>query len=340
MTMLYMDGFDAYADVADIRRRTGYDGNLGTTVTGRNGTGKAIQMGSSGRYRAYLPSAETRIITGLAWRSSDVGGTSHSIIDIREGSTIHLTLYFETDGGLRLYRGSSSGTVLGSAYGVMLTQSWHYIEFDCTINDSTGAFQVWVDGVSVMSGSGVDTRNGGSVGQITQVTYDQDNATDPQLDDLYILNTSGLTNNARLGDVTIETLLPTSDGSTTDFSPDTGLTNYTQIDDGGTPDDDTTYISSSTLNHTDLHGYGNLTLANINTVHCVSVLNHARKEDAGTREIRALARNGLTTGEAAAKALGTEYRFVEGIFETNPDGGGAWTEATVNSAEFGITIES
>lgn len=340
MTMLYMDGMDSYNDVTDLRRRTGYDGNLSTSVTGRNGTGKAIQMSSSGRYRAYLPSAETRIITGFAWRSSDVGGTSKSLVDFRETSVIHVTVYFGSDGGIRVYRGSASGTILGEAFGVLLIQNWHYIEVDCTINNTTGAIQVWVDGVSVINETSLDTRNGGTNGNITQLTYDQDNATDDQLDDLYILNTSGLTNNSALGDVTIETLLPTSDGSTTDFTPDSGLTNYTQIDDGATPDDDTTYITSSTLNHQDLHGYGNLTLANVDTVYAVSVLNHARKEDAGTREIRALARNGLTTGEAAAKTLGTEWRFAEGIFETNPDGGGAWTEATVNSAEFGITIES
>jgi hypothetical protein len=281
-------------------------------------------------------------VVGFAWYCADVGGTGHNLIDFMEGSTIHVGIVYFPGGTIGAYRqGSvSASNELGtSTVPVILTQNWHYIEVKLTVDNSAGAVQVRVDGVECINVSTVDTQNGGT-GIVQSIRFNKDNATDPYLDDIYVCDTLGLNNNDFIGEIKVETVTPDGDGTTNNWSPDTGLTNYTQVDDGSTPDDDTTYVTTSTVNDSDLYTFAALTTSLLDTVHAVCVRNHVRKEDAGFRTVRCLAKSSLTTNEGDIKALGVDYRYVDHIFETDPNGGGAWSESSVNAAEFGITIEA
>lgn len=340
MSMVLMEGFDLYGDVADLRRRhVDTSSGGGSFVTGRNGTGQALSMaGASNTLYLQIPdTALSEYVIGFAWRMNDNGGTGHTMIQFREDNTVHTYVRVEVGGALTAYRNSSIN-FLGTSPGVILPKNWYYIEMRILIHDSTGTLDIQVDGVNVLSLSAIDTRQGLN-GVINNIAFFKDNSTDPQIDDLYLLDVTGLTLNDFLGDVTIETVLPDGDGATNDFTQLSGLTNWEMVDDGATPDDDTTYNSSATVDHIDLYTGAALTVAH-DTVHCVSVLNHTRKEDAGFRTVRALCRNNVTTNEGAARAAGNEYRYQEGIFETDPDGGGAWTTADVDSSQFGVTIEA
>jgi len=65
-----------------------------------------------------------------------------------------------------------------------------------------------------------------------------------------------------------------------------------------------------------------------------------RKEEAGFREVKNIARNGTTEVDGPIQTLGTLYDLKNHMMENNPDGGGDWTEATVNTAQFGLEIET
>jgi hypothetical protein len=89
----------------------------------------------------------------------------------------------------------------------------------------------------------------------------------------------------------------------------------------------------------DLYTMADLTQT-FDTIDCVTVKPTYRIVVPGTREVRALIRSNASEAESAAFASGLTYRTMHGVFETNPDGGGAWDSTAVDALECGITIES
>jgi hypothetical protein len=110
------------------------------------------------------------------------------------------------------------------------------------------------------------------------------------------------------------------------------------VDDGDTPDDDSTFNSGAVLDDTELYTMADMT-ENFDTVHGIVVRNHYRSEEAGSRLVRAFIRSNVDQAEGDAFANATEYRYNDGVFEIDPQGSGAWTEARINALECGMTIE-
>jgi hypothetical protein len=53
-----------------------------------------------------------------------------------------------------------------------------------------------------------------------------------------------------------------------------------------------------------------------------------------------VARSSTTEVESADKYLGVDWRYINHIYENDPNGGGNWTEANVNAAQFGLKIQA
>ncbi len=70
----------------------------------------------------------------------------------------------------------------------------------------------------------------------------------------------------------------------------------------------------------------------------VQVATAARKDDAGSRSLRALIRSGATTANGATRVLGTSYALYDDRFETDPATGTAWTKAGVDALEAGVEV--
>jgi hypothetical protein len=154
----------------------------------------------------------------------------------------------------------------------------------------------------------------------------------PVFDDFYICDTSGSFNNDFLGDARIKAVFPDGAGNYTEWTPSAG-SNYQAVDENP-PDDDTTYVSSSTPNQRDTYTFGASGLPS-STVKAVVVNMQARKDDGGTREIAGMARSSSTDGVAATQTLASSYANYQGIFETDPNTSAAWGLSAVDGAEFG-----
>jgi len=160
-----------------------------------------------------------------------------------------------------------------------------------------------------------------------------------RVDDFYLLDLTGSYNTARLGDCTIEAILPQTDavdaGTNADWTCSTGSDHGALVDEAD-PDDDTTYVSAST-NVKDTWNYPALSVANA-TIYGVQVCTSAKKSDSGTAEFRNLAR--VTTvdnqGDITHSPADSGYNYYRDIFEVNPDDDTVWTVADVNGAEFGV----
>lgn len=337
MALLFFDGFDTATTAANIVLK--YSTSVGVgRATGRTGINCLDWLAVSGEVKTKtLPVSGTTAIIGVAIKTTGFGSTSN-IIEVYEGSTLHMAVGIDGSGHLLVLRNT---TTLATSSSTISTNTWYYVEFKTVIHDSTGTYEVRVDGSTFggLTATGQDTRNGGS-GTWDAVALG--GFSSGQSDDLYICDGSGSLNNDFLGDSKVETLLPQTDavaaGSHADFTPSTGTDHGALVDETNPNTSD--YNSSSTVGHIDSYNYPSLTLTG--TIRGVQVSPFHAKTDAGARTVSTMTRVASTDYVNGGTAISppTTFGYDTQVFETNPNSGVAWTASDVNSAEFGLKIIS
>ncbi|MGI0150005.1 MAG: hypothetical protein ACREDF_10815, partial [Thermoplasmata archaeon] len=218
---------------------------------------------------------------------------------------------------------------------------FHYIEFKVTISDASGVAVLKINGVTELTGSGLDTQNttNASADRVLLGLNGSALNVNTDYDDLYVCDGSGTVNNDFLGDIRCEYIPPNGNGNSSQFvgSDGNSVDNYLLVDEA-TPNDDTDYVESGTITEKDTYAQGNLTPTS-GTVYGVQMLPYARKTDAGVRSIASIARLAAAEDLSVDKILSTSYSYFPDIRETKP-GGGAWTVTDVNNAEFGCKISA
>lgn len=340
MTLLFADGFDHYA-TTDVTKKWNLVYNTTnpaiTSSVGRRGSGAYVATSFHGTVKT-LPSSSATMILGIAFKPSAFQG--YTIFSFAEGSTLHLSVVLETSGKISIKRGIYNGTNLATSATTLSTGTWYYLELKATINDTTGATELRINGVADanLTLTGVDTRNGGTSGVVDTIAigqYTSGIGSFGSYDDLYVCDSSGSTNNNFLGDVRIDTLLPTGDGNYTQFTPSTGSSHYALVDES-TPNT-TDYNSDATSGDRDSYTFPDLTALVSQTVYAVQINAAALKSDSGSRSLGTMSRLSGTDKDGSGAALGTSQVYVREIQETDP-ASAAWTEANVNAAEFGVKV--
>jgi len=218
VALLFMDGLDKFGPansnstaVAALLTAGEWTTTAGTPtiVAGLSATGFALLLGSSGNITKTLPSAVGRLIGGMRFSSTLAGGGGVQLLD---GASQQCGVVVNTTGTVSVRQGSiSSGTVLGTSASSITANTTHYLEWDITFANA-GSYQVWMDGVSVLSGSGDTTATANNTVNGCQISSLASNTM--TVDDLYVFDATGTTNNAALlTSPRIETQFPTSDGA-------------------------------------------------------------------------------------------------------------------------------
>jgi hypothetical protein len=335
----FIDGFDHYSNATGLRRK--WDSNSaqnGTMsfVAGRFG-GNATAWSAGGTplslSQGQLAAVQTRIV-GFAMQLSTLveGWTFFQFLD---GSNTQVDLRFHSNGQIYVTR---NGTVLGSSTYSVQTGAWFYLEVQATISTTTGAIQVNVSSAA-NAGTWISLSNVNTQATSNATTNGvawQSPAANPMAytDDVYILNTSGSTNNAFLGEVRVATLFPTADGTNLQFTPDSGTAHFSRVNET-TPDDDTSYVYSSTPGQIDTYA---VTALPAKPVFGVQITLTARKDDASVRSICAEYRRGGTNYDGANTfVLTSNYTVSRQLYDTDPaNAGAAFTSTGINAAEFGV----
>ena len=354
MTVVAIDGFDVYTGVVTntgVQAKwpvNGINGTVsGSMVTGRFG-GQAVrlQLGTTSTglaaYARTLPSGYSSLAIGVAYRCNNLTLVTTAtnipiILQFVESTTYHVHLTVSSDGKINAYRASSSiaGTLLGSSSaGVILTNTWHYIEAEVVISDAAGRVTVYVDGVQVINLTSQDTKNGGS-GPISVINLCCNaqavgNAPTHDFDDFYCVDAA-----TKLGERKVETLYPTSDVAQ-GFSRSTGSTNYTLVDEA-TVNGDTDYVQASSLNTVDTYGFGDLSNSPT-TIDAVQFACFAEKTDATARSIALQAISGATTSDGSNFVLTASYNKFERLMTTDPNTSSAWGASAVNALTGGPKV--
>lgn len=239
------------------------------------------------------------------------------------------------DGSIAVYRmtATQAGTLLGtSAPGVLLTNVWHFIEMSGTFNTATGAVTIKVDGVAVITLTNVNT-----CGQAASTSFDGivwgsnglSGGVANYIDDIYILDTD-----ISLGERRIEVIRPSADTTTIQWTPNSGTTHYTRVND--TLVNTGTWNSSTTVGQIDL--YETVDLSSVpNYVDYVQITAWMQKGDAGTRAVDLVADIAGTQLLSADKALTASLiKYAFGM--AAKPGGGSWTGADVNNLRVGVKV--
>lgn len=249
----------------------------------------------------------------------------------------HLTVYGQT-------AASTTGTVVARTdKPVLAVGRWYRLEikFVPGSTDANGAIAIHLNGEEVLNVTGIDTHNGSETLEMIS-GYGLYNSQDTwRIDDIMVWDASGDQNNDWLGDLRIDELLPTANGEDQDWTPNTGSA-YAAVDDAlVSADDDTTYISSSTVGSNASFAMGNLANAS-QKIMAVKTRARMKNTDAGARTIKTYMRSGIAdAADAADQTPGTVYAVLHGdIHELNPEGDVAWTDSAVNAIEAGVSIAS
>jgi hypothetical protein len=361
MTLLYVQGFEGFSSTGD---RTDLDvefdlrenvstAEAGITTSGRV-TGQAgfISNGNNTNSPLFLPvaglSSQDDWIVSFAFRTvynyyrSVTGSAGETtMLQFIDANNIEMLAVTPKAGTFQIRTGTATGlgqgAVLGYANVSLTTYVWHFLEFKVNFHSSTGSYELRINEESVATGSGntVGTSTETRPAQIRIGNAGNDVYT--EIDDLHILDDVGLDHNDFLGDNGIRRLNPDGDGTTTQFTPLGGGTNFSEVDESN-PDGDVSYVESNTATQKDTYTFGDITSTPA-AIEAVATKSYVTKPDAGSRNFVHVARSTIEEDSAVLYPSAGTYRYMASIFPTDPDGG-AWDKANVNAAEFGFKVNA
>ncbi len=355
MTLRLAEGFETFGSTIGNTIQTGLDrryseffglalSNYAASMqlaTGRNGGYSAKACNSNYQYFFHVvaaddvPTSDTWII-GVAVRFDSTFPSSNSLVVL--GHTNSSTSYWNfalklLDTGKVSVSGAGNTLLATTADPVFARNQWHYFEMKVVCHDTTGSYEVRIDGVTVLSGTNVDTRAGADT-RFVRFRMDEYYQ---YMDDIYICDTDGTTNNDFLGQILVEAIFPSADGDSSDWTPGSGSDNYAMVDDNPT-DDDTSYVESNIEGDTDLYGYTNLaTITDEDILGVVLKTEPRMTAFPGDLDLYQTVKSGTTTSDGAAVNIADDsYSSVQRVLETDPDTSSAWTASGVNAVQFGI----
>lgn len=340
MALLLMEGFERYSAYTDFDDNSAWGVEAAsnfTFTTGRNGSGQCIKTtGGLPSFIHVVPGGTAAtFFVGFALKVDSLPATNVYLLTTNStANDSEIYLQLTTSGIITISRGGI--TELGSISAIT-PGVWNYIVLQVLLSQTVGTVEVWKNGTKELDLTNQDTMYG-SIASIGSFKFSTRGSDLWYYDDLYIGDSSGSDMTAQVGEVSIEMVLPNADGTTNNFTRVGGGTNnYEAVDDGTSTDGDTTYLYSSTATDKELFGCAALT-GTIDTIYAVQVAARVRKEDAGNRLINLVARSNVTESNSGAVGMPDYYMWESAIFENDPNGGGAWTETSVNAAEFGLKI--
>jgi len=340
MALRFFDGFDTKTP------NVGYGkwinslgiGSNSFRTPGRSGQGFSAQFQyrgtSSDNYFSYVTDTPQNewILGFAAYFPQPTGSIETTMIKFMTGSQseLDIKLYWPH---IRVYRGDN--TLLAELMNICLPIRWMYIEIAVKIDNSSGYVIIRADSstklqltnqdTAVSASPSVNTINFGAIG----ITPTGDGWW--WADDFYLLDKTGNEFNDFLGDVVVYTLIPNADGSTNDWTPNSGTTRYTQVDE--IPhDSDTTYIYTTVdgaKQYFDFPDQVNITILAVQNTAVV------RKDDSTTRYIKMCAKLGANEVVTNSWVLSNSYLHFTQVLPRDP-ANNQWSLQNFNSTQFGL----
>lgn len=303
----------------------------------RTGNYSARFLSTTDGLNLPLPSTYTTLYVGIGFRPSGTDGSATQILGFNNSDNeqmLHVGFAPAFSLTLRscLITGSPSITELASGSTLVVDQ-WYYIEVKVVIGES-GVVEVRLDGVLDSSWEG-DTRGYYLPKEINRIVLGRPPIGPPSVysckgyyDDLLVAT------DGHVGRCGVELLKPTGAGSSTDLTPSAG-SNFECVDEVP-PDDDTSYVSSSTVDDHDTYVLSDLTQSG--SVRAVQAFMRSRLSEAGEGSIAPVLRSGGVDYTGVDSGLDVSYVYNRYLYNVDPATGLAWVTANVDALEFGPKV--
>lgn len=237
---------------------------------------------------------------------------------------------------LRIVRGS---TVLATTSLSIPTGVWNYYELKVNIHPSTGSYELRQnETVVIAQATGQNTAESGSNGaDVFQFGHFGSSGSSLDMDDIMIVPTT-----TYLGDSAGYAINPDGDGNSSQWTPQTGPNNYTNIDDPNGAPNDADYVQSGTNGQKDLYTYTDLPATGLGTIHFLMVAQRVALDISGTRTVKTKFReSGGSEGDGGTFSVNSTMTAERmDAMNQNPVGPKAWTKADIDAGEFGIEVVS
>jgi len=265
---------------------------------------------------------------------------------LERGGTEQVHIEFVNNSGsfeIRLLRGATTLATTSSAfaYGV-----WHYFEVKVNVHTSTGSYEIRQNESTVSSGSGLNTANSGSnQADIFAMRFTSNVSTTVLIDDIYVLDTTGGVNDDFRGDSIVQGLLPSSNGSTIQWTNDAGAgSNFENVDDAANAAPDEAGAggtnSSDTNGQIDLYNMQDATQVQ-GAVHFVQLGVQLGMSAAGSRNVKTKYRDPDTTvvdTGVTHNVNTTVFDEFTQVLDTNPNGSIPWDVSDIDGGQFGVEV--
>ena len=344
MSIIFMDSFDHYTTAAHMQSKGWIPEETGQPSTSQKRTGGYSMTGGGSTsvcvFSTPVPN-ETAIYLHVALYQD--GASASRLAGVCGGfadwNSYQVMVLYSAIG--EIYVSSGGSTIGTTAPGVFRFNTWNHFQIKFVVSNTVGEVEIYLNGALVLDLSGKDTLNqSGSPATAVGIMFG--GAWTQYIDDL-VVNYNDLDgiNDGYLGDVRVVCLLPQTDavaaGSNADFTCSADADHGALVDEAS-PDDDTSYVHSSTLNHVDSWEYP--ALGYTGDIKGVQMSLRAKKSDSGTRAIAAVTRPVATNRvHATNHYLGmTNYVYWKAIWDQNPEDSAAWEVADVDGAEFGVKV--
>lgn len=325
MALLFMDGFDQYANPAQMLN--GVWASIGSckisTDFVRTGA-KSLRSGILSNLRLTIPgSAKTAIGVGMACYftplvSCQLGRFLNDTLNRK------LTIGVQGDG--RIYLTDNANTELTTEQ-VIFANAWQHVEMFFDIANQTA--EVRVDEKTVMSLQSLNISTSGNQNIGTFAFGYTDSSIDARFDDLFIWDTSGTTNNTFIGDKRVFMVGVTSDELPQDWDVEGEATGYAAI--GTVTPNDATYIKTDPEAIGAKSSFG-LTLPDprITDITAIQTYTRQSKDDAGNANTQVSLDIAGQSATGKDRPITTANVWWTDVFETNPATGQAWTPTNIN----------
>ena len=338
MALQFCDGFDHYATAQLIEK---WSTSIGVSIIspGRFSYGKCAQFSDD-----YLtrngPNSGT-LAAGAAFNISAPAGTGFSsLIVFQDAGSASCSLSVNSAGALALVTYGASGSTIVSTSGsaVFTFNAWTYVELKATFaTTAVGSLYAQLAGQPIINGINVVTSS--TANNYANQTRFINSSSSAYLDDVYICDGTGSVNNTFLGDIRVLYTLPAGNGRINQFARTGGTSsgNYTSVNENP-PDNDTSYVSSSTPGAIDCYTVGGI--GTPTTVVGAQITASARKDDSSSRVLAIGFGNGSTESYNSGVSLPDSYTMNSQPYDINPITGVAWLPNDINFGQIALKVIS
>lgn len=343
MAIRFMEGFDGVLTAAQLKFKWGSQVGVPTLqASGRNGGGNILLSFGSVMETGLVIENDT-VIVGAALNPLAPRTANANIFDLGgRNSAVQIRARLNSsDSRIEILR--SGTTSLGFTTNALLSGSYTYVELKVFCHNSLGTVEVKFDGVTEFTFGPGDTQ-GTTEAFIASLQIQGDSGTGVRMDDLYVADTSGTKNNDFLGDVRVDTLVPTVDDVIefdTVFPAD--AVHFTKLDEITGVDEDTTYVETPTVADRDIFEFSNLPVHPVAAVVlAVQPWSYAKKQQTANQLVRHLVQPLIPIHDQVQQGSNAEDWHVmqNEILENNPETATGWLESEVDSSKFGMEVVS